>query len=71
MSDANVIDFPRPSLQPPRHDDYRDWLSWAECELSILGYELSACDYDWRAAHAKGLRPEAAAAEAAQRHEKA
>lgn len=72
MSDANVIDFPQRATAPlPRHDDYRDWLAWAECELSILGYELSACDYDWRSAHAKGLRPEAAAAEAAQRLDRA
>jgi hypothetical protein len=77
MSDAKVIAFPpraAPTSQPERHrgrDSYRDWLSWVECELAILGYDLSACDYDWRAAHTKGLRPEAAAAAAAQRHETA
>lgn len=83
MSDAKVIAFPKrsapkrsapkpssgshPALSP-RADGYRDWLSWAECELAILGYDFTACDYDWHAAHARGLRPEAAAAEAAQGH---
>lgn len=69
MSDANVIDFPRRATAVTPQNSYRDWLAWVECELSILGYDLSACDYDWRAAHARGLRPEAAAAEAARRHE--
>jgi hypothetical protein len=71
MSDANVIAFPPPAAPSSKPDSYRDWLSWVECELAILGYDLSACDYDWRAAHSKGLRPEAAAAAAAQRHETA
>jgi hypothetical protein len=71
MSDANVIAFPPRAAPSSKPDSYRDWLSWVECELAILGYDLSACDYDWRAAHAKGVRPEAAAAEAAQRHETA
>ena len=70
MSDANVIAFP-PRAASSKPDSYRDWLSWVECELAILGYDLSACDYDWRAAHTKGLRPDAAAAAAAQRHETA
>ena len=69
MSDAKVIAFPNRSAPLPRPDRYRDWLSWVECELAILGYDLSTCDYDWPAALAKGLRPEAAAAEAAQVHE--
>jgi hypothetical protein len=69
MSDANVIDFPRRAVAVSPHNGYRDWLAWVECELSILGYDLSACDYDWRAAHAKGLRPEVAATEAAGRLE--
>lgn len=68
MSDANVIVFPSPAAAP-KPSSYRDWLSWAECELAILGYDFSACDYDWQAAHARGLRPEAAAAEAVRRAE--
>lgn len=68
MSDANVITFPSPAAAA-RPQTYREWLNWTECELSILGYELSACDYDWQAAHRRGLRPEAAAAEAARRAE--
>ena len=66
MTDANVIAFPVRDAAAGKADAFRDWLSWAECELAILGYDLSACDYDWRAAHAKGLRPEVAAAQAAQ-----
>ena len=66
MTDANVIAFPVRDQSSGKADAFRDWLSWAECELAILGYDLSACDYDWRAAHAKGLRPEVAAAQAAQ-----
>ena len=65
MSDATVIAFPPRGGAASTSDSYRDWLSWAECELSILGYDLSACNYDWQAAHAKGLRPEEAAAQAA------
>jgi hypothetical protein len=65
MSDATVIAFPPRAGAASTPDSYRDWLSWAECELSILGYDLSACNYDWQAAHAKGLRPEVAAAQAA------
>jgi hypothetical protein len=71
MSDANVIAFPPRAAPSSKPGSYRDWLSWVECELAILGYDLSACDYDWRAAHSKGMRPEAAAAEAAQRYETA
>jgi len=69
MSDANVIDFPQRAAAVTPHSSYRDWLAWAECELSILGHDFSAAVYDWRAAHAKGLRPEAAAADAARRLE--
>ena len=61
-----MIAFPARDASADKADAFRDWLSWAECELAILGYDLSACDYDWRAAHAKGLRPEVAAAQAAQ-----
>ncbi|MGD1879586.1 MAG: hypothetical protein ACFB13_19050 [Kiloniellaceae bacterium] len=79
--DANVIAFPARATPPSksgaksgakpgsklesRSEEFRDWMSWAECELAILGYDLSACDYDWRAAHTKGLRPEIAAEQAA------
>ena len=65
MSDANVLAFPGHPVQSSGADAYRDWLSWAECELSILGFELSASRYDWHAAYKKGLRPEEAAEEAA------
>ena len=66
MSDANVISFPQREASQSKADAFRDWLSWTECEVAILGYDLPACDYDWRAAHAKGLRPEVAAAQAVQ-----
>lgn len=65
MTDANVIAFPVRNGQA-KADSFRDWLSWAECELAILGYDLSATDYDWRKAHEMGLRPERAAEQAAQ-----
>lgn len=59
----NVIAFPvrsrTVSVRPV--DPFDDWMSWAECELAILGYDLSATTYNWRAAHEKGLRPEVAA----------
>jgi hypothetical protein len=66
MSDANVIAFPVAAAPSTKAGDFQTWLSWAECELAILGYDLSATDFDWRSAHAKGLRPELAAAEAVQ-----
>lgn len=65
MSDANVIAFPVRAAPPTPTDTFNDWMSWAECELSILGYDVSATDYNWRAAHQKGLRPEVAAEHAA------
>ncbi len=65
MSDANVIAFPVRAAPPTPTDAFNDWMSWAECELSILGYDVSATDYNWRAAHQKGLRPEVAAEHAA------
>ena len=61
MSDANVIAFPVRAAAVSPVDAFTDWMSWAECELAILGYELTATDYNWRAAHQKGLRPEVAA----------
>lgn len=72
MSDAatpgdNVIAFParNRTVAAVPVDPFDDWMSWAECELSILGYDLSATSYNWRAAHEKGLRPEVAAEHAA------
>jgi hypothetical protein len=62
-----VIPFPRTN---PRHDfDY--WLSWVECELSILGHDIAARSYDWRSLFARGLKPEEAAEEAARFFERA
>ena len=71
MTDANVIAFPAQVAPAAETDRFRDWLSWVECELAILGYELSACSYNWRAAHDKGLRPEVAAATAVREFETA
>ncbi len=66
MIDANVLAFPGGPAQSGGADAYRDWLSWAECELSILGFDLPESPYDWHAAYKKGLRPEQAAKEAAE-----
>jgi len=65
MNDFNVIAFPKPRTSQAPHDNFRDWMSWAECELAILGYDLLESGYDWRDAHARGMRPETAAAQAA------
>jgi len=61
--DDNVIAFPVRSrtVSVAPVDPFDDWMSWAECELAILGFDLSATTYNWRAAHQKGLRPEVAA----------
>lgn len=72
MTDATVIEFPGQTSSPGRArpaETYRDWLSWAECELSILGHDMAASGFDWEAAYRDGLRPEAAAAKAAERIE--
>jgi hypothetical protein len=61
MQSQTVIRFP---ITNPRHD-YGLWLSWAECELAILGYDLAEAAYDWKASFAEGLRPEEAAGRAA------
>lgn len=61
MTEATVIPFPRRSAPPVPVGTFSDWMSWVESELSLRGYEPSATDYNWRAAHAKGLRPEVAA----------
>jgi hypothetical protein len=68
MAECVVIPF------PIRHRDnrvYETWLAWAECEVVILGHDMLTTQrhYDWRAAFARGLRPEEAAAEAAERVE--
>ncbi len=58
MSQQTVVAFP--------DRDYRSWLNWVQCELSILGFDISKHSFDWQAVFNRGLRPEAAAAEAAQ-----
>ena len=58
MSHQTVVAFPG--------RDYRSWFNWVQCELSILGFDISKHSYDWQAAFERGLRPEAAAGEAAQ-----
>jgi hypothetical protein len=57
MANETVIAFPG--------RDFQSWLSWVECELSILGFDLSKHSYDWKQSFDHGLRPEQAAAEAA------
>ena len=57
MSDPKVVAFPG--------RDYQSWLNWVECELAILGIEISKHSYDWREVFERGLRPETAADEAA------
>jgi hypothetical protein len=61
MTDSNVIAFPVRGAPPQPTDDFSDWMAWAESELAILGYEVSATSYNWRLAHQRGLRPEVAA----------
>ena len=58
MSGQTVVAFPG--------RDFQGWLNWVECELSILGFEMSKHTYDWRAAFDSGLRPEVAAERAAE-----
>ncbi len=70
MTDTTVIDFPGQSGPgqsgaSSQAETFRDWLSWAECELSILGFELTKSSYDWDTAFKQGLRPEVAAEQAA------
>jgi hypothetical protein len=57
MSDNKVVPFPR--------RDYHSWLNWVECELSILGFEISSHTCDWKSLFDRGLRPETAASQAA------
>lgn len=69
MAECTIIPFP--SREVDAHRAFDTWLAWAECEIVILGHEMAATcrHYDWRAAFARGLRPEQAAAEAAERLE--
>ncbi len=62
MSDQTVVTFPVHGFSGG-HFEY--WLSWAECELSILGFDIRQVDFEWRAAFERGLKPEQAAAAAA------
>lgn len=59
--EPNIISFPTPGVQG---DEYDYWLSWVECELTILGHDFSKVSYDWKSAHQRKLKPEEAAAEA-------
>ena len=54
---------------PGRDRDYESWISWVECELAILGFDVAGQQYDWRALFDKGLKPEEAAAKAAKAFE--
>lgn len=57
--------MPEDTVVPFPGRDFALWLAWAECELSILGFDIHARAFDWRGAFERGLRPEEAAAEAA------
>ena len=59
-----VVSFPGKGSAEIHTAEFDGWLSWAHCELSILGYEPDEVDFDWRAAFARGLEPHVAAAEA-------
>jgi hypothetical protein len=59
MTEATIIDFPKGKRS------FEEWYGWAECELAILGLEIQHINYDWHAAYTRGLKPEDAAAEAA------
>ncbi len=60
--EPNIISFPKNQASG---NEYEYWLSWAECELSILGHDLHAVSYDWKTAFNEGLKPEEAAEKAA------
>lgn len=66
MAECIVIPFP---VRENRL--YETWIAWAECEVVVLGHDMATTrrHYDWRAAFARGLRPEEAAAEAVERVE--
>jgi hypothetical protein len=68
MAECIVIPFP---IRQRDNRVYETWLAWAECEVVILGHDMLTTQrhYDWRSAFARGLRPEEAAAEAAERVE--
>jgi hypothetical protein len=63
MTTQTVIAFPG--------RDYESWISWVECELAILGFDIAAHEFDWAAAFRRGMRAEDAAAEAAELFETA
>lgn len=62
MTNQTVVSFP---LHGFSGGHYEYWCAWAECELSILGFDLRDVTFDWRSAFDRGLKPEQAAAEAA------
>lgn len=68
MSDVTVVVFP--GGQNTSQRDYDSWMAWVECELSILGHDVTAQRYDWRSAFKRGLKPESAAQEAARKAER-
>lgn len=66
MPDDNIIAFPASTRTG---DDFQSWLTWVECELTILGHDIQVREHDWRQDYDCGKRPEEAAAEAARRFE--
>ncbi|WP_282607124.1 hypothetical protein [Pelagibius sp. Alg239-R121] len=56
--EPNIISFPTPGIPG---DEYDYWLSWVECELAILGYDLPELSYDWKSAYERKMKPEEAA----------
>jgi hypothetical protein len=76
MTESTVITFPgRRARGTGLAEGFAAWRAWAECEISILGYDIkgrsifgfpvSGQSYDWHAAHERGLAPHEAAEEAA------
>ncbi|MDH5557231.1 MAG: hypothetical protein OEZ03_07765 [Alphaproteobacteria bacterium] len=57
MTTQTVVAFPG--------RDFESWMSWVECELAILGFDVAAHEFDWLGAFRRGLKAEDAAAEAA------
>lgn len=60
-----VVAFPGKGPAEINPTEFSGWLSWTQCELSILGVEPVDVKYDWRKAFERGLAPHEAAAEAA------
>ena len=63
MTTQTVVAFPG--------RDFESWMSWAECELAILGFDVATHEFDWATAFRQGLKAEDAAAEAAELFQKA